>query len=157
MLKKIGSIGLIIGSLLALTGVVGVFLKIPNSTFRTSGGVMTMACLARAGAIFLFAAAIVCVAGAFLAHLKKGGAITGMVFALIAFVGQFFIEPITSPIAVLSLTYEESKSAGFFVFLGVMLIALGGVVLFFMGIAGVTSKKKIKADSDSSVNSESCI
>ncbi|MDE7231053.1 MAG: hypothetical protein K2N56_11290 [Oscillospiraceae bacterium] len=155
MLKKIGSIGLIIGSLLALTGVVGVFLEIPDTTFRTSGRLMAMACLARAGAIVLFAAAIVCVAGVFLTHLKKGGAITGMVFALIAFVGQFFIEPITSPKALFSVPYSEIKTAGFFAFLGLMQIALGGVVLFFMGIVGVVSKKKV--DSDSSVKSESYI
>lgn len=155
MLKKIGSIGLIIGSPLALIGTVGAFLKIPNSTIRTFDEVMTMACLARAGAIVLFAAAITCVVGVFLAHLKKGGAITGMVFALIAFVGQFLIEPITSRVAVLSVSYEEAVSAGFFAGLGLMLIAIGGVILFFMGIAGLVSKKKV--DSDSSVNSESCI
>lgn len=106
------------------------FLKIPNSTFRTFDEVIIMACLARAGAIVLFAAAITCVVGVFLAHLKKGGAITGMVFALIAFVGQFFLEPITSRKALLSLTYENAFSAGFFVGLGAMLISIGGVVLF---------------------------
>lgn len=85
MLKKVGNVGLILGGLAAAVGGILAFVM---SAKGAPGGMVNMAILSRIGAIVVFLSAIAVLAGAFMtAGSKKGGAITKMVFGLIAFVG----------------------------------------------------------------------
>lgn len=142
MLKKVGNVGLILGGLAAAVGGILAFVMSKNVAV---GGMIGMAVLSRIGAIVLFVSAIAVLADAFMtAGSKKGGAVTKMIFGLIAFVGQFFINPYTSMANMLKAAFSgNAQSAVNLAAVGFIAIAVSGIVLLIMGIKGVASKKKI--------------
>lgn len=103
---------------------------------------MSMAVLGRVGAIIAFVAAIVVVAGVVMSGAtKKGGAIAGMVFAVLAFIAQFMINPITSWQAAANATLSgHAKSAGGAAVIGLILLAVSGIACIITGIIGLASK-----------------
>ena len=140
MVKKIGSAGMLIGGLLAAIG--GIVSMISFASLKITNA-MNMAVLGRVGAIITFIAAIIVVAGVFMAgEPKKGGAIAGMVFAVFAFIAQFMINPITSWGAAASAGLSgHAESAGGAAIIGLILLAISGIVCLIMGIVGLASKK----------------
>ena len=141
MIKKIGSAGMLVGGLLAAIGGVGAIINTASSQIK---GAMNMAVLGRVGAIIIFVSAIIVVAGVFMTKAqKKGGAIAGMIFAVLAFVAQFMINPITSwkaaASAGLSGNVESTVGAAA---IGLILLAVSGLVCLIMGIVGLAPKKK---------------
>lgn len=141
MLKKVGNVGLILGGLAAAVGGILAFVMSKNSSV---GGVVGMAILSRIGAIVVFLSAIAVLAEVFMtAGSKKGGAVTKMIFGLIAFVGQFFINPYTSMMNVFKLAFSSNLQAVVnMAAIGFIAIGISGIVLLTMGIAEVASKKK---------------
>lgn len=141
MIKKLGSAGMLIGGLLAAIGGVGAFINAASINIK---GAMNMAVLGRVGAIIIFVAAIIVVAGVFMTGAqKKGGAIAGMIFAVIAFVAQFMINPITSWQAAASASLGgNAEAAGGAASIGLILLIISSIVCLIMGIVGLASKKK---------------
>lgn len=141
MVKKLGSAGMLIGGLMAAIGGIVAFI---NAGLVKINAAMSMAILARVGAIITFVAAIVIIAGVFMAGSpKKGGAIAGMIFAVIAFIGQFMINPITSWRAAASASLSgKAEAAGGAAAIGLFLLIISGLVCFIMGIVGAASKNK---------------
>lgn len=141
MLKKVGNVGLILGGLAAAVGGILAFVM---SAKGAPGGMVNMAILSRIGAIVVFLSAIAVLAGAFMtAGSKKGGAITKMVFGLIAFVGQFLINPYTSIANMLKLAFSgKARAAADLAATGFIIIGISGIVLLITGIVEVASKKK---------------
>lgn len=138
MVKKIGNVGLILGGIAAAIGGILAFVM---SGAEDVDGIIGMAVLSRIGAIVVFVSAIAVVADAFMAGSKKGGAITKMVFGLIAFVGQFLINPYTSLGAMIKAAFtRDMDSIVAMGAIGFLAIALSGIVLLIMGIVGVASK-----------------
>lgn len=141
MVKKLGSAGMLIGGLMAaISGIVALI----SAGAGKINAAMSMAVLARVGAIIAFVAAIVIVAGVVMSGTpKKGGAIAGMVFALIAFIGQFMINPITGWKAAASAGLSDNaEAAGGAAAIGLLLLIVSGLVCFIMGIVGAASKNK---------------
>lgn len=145
MLKKIGGGALALGGLLSLIGAIG---GIANSTsmetpfdsaFKATVG---MSILARIGAIIAFVAAIVLIAAVFRTNgSKKGAAITGAVFAVIAFIGQFMINPLTSEAGLFKTNYDYSDtSAAATAVIGLLLLAAAGIATLITGIISLVSK-----------------
>lgn len=138
MVKKIGSLGLLIGGVLAVIGVIGAFASSTNPD-----AIINMAVLARVGSIIVFVAAIVAVAGVIMTNAKKGGAVASMIFGVIAFIGQFLINPITSWQAAFGAAFSgNAEGAVEGAALGLILIAVSGIVLLILGIVGLVSKNK---------------
>lgn len=139
--KKIGNAGLLIGGLL---GLIGAVLAIVNSAAISINGVIGMSVMARIGSIIMFISAIAIVAATVMGKdLKKGGAIAKMVFAVLAFVGQFLINPYTSWQALISASFGGSaRDVGMTGFIGFIFIAVSGLTLLIMGIVGLASKNK---------------
>ena len=151
MIKKIGALGLLIGGLLAAIGGIGSIANAASLTDTTSfrgmasavDAAINMAVLARVGAIIAFVAAIVAVAGVVKDNMKKGGAITSMVFAVVAFIGQFMINPITSWKNAASAGMSGNAEAqGVGASIGLILLILSGIVLLILGVVGLVSKNK---------------
>ncbi|MDE7231298.1 MAG: hypothetical protein K2N56_12520 [Oscillospiraceae bacterium] len=140
MVKKIGSLGLLVGGVLALIGAIG---AIVNSMSVNVKATMDMAVLARVGSIIAFVAAIIAVAGVVMTNAKKGGAIASMIFGVLAFIGQFLINPITSWQAATDAAFGgNAKGAAGGAIIGLILIAISGIVLLILGIVGLVSKNK---------------
>lgn len=141
MVKKLGSAGMLIGGLMAAIG--GIFAFINAYSMKINAAI-SMAVLARVGAIITFVAAIVIIAGVVMSGTpKKGGAIAGMIFAIIAFIGQFMINPITSWRAAASAGLSgNAKAAGGTAAIGLFLLIISGFVCFIMGVVGAASKNK---------------
>ena len=140
MVKKIGSLGLLVGGVLAVIGAIGAMV---NSANFNVDATMNMAVLARVGSIIVFVAAIVAVAGVVMTNARKGGAITSMIFAVLAFIGQFLINPITGWKAAASAAFgSNSEGAAGGAIVGLILIMISGIVLLILGIVGLVSKNK---------------
>lgn len=145
MLKKIGGGALALGGLLSLIGAIGgiansVSMKYPfDSAFKVTIG---MSILARIGAIIAFVAAIVLIAAVFRTNgSKKGAAITSAVFAVIAFIGQFMINPLTSEAGLLKANYDYSDtSAAASAVIGLLLLTAAGIATLITGIISLVSK-----------------
>lgn len=141
MVKKIGNAGLLVGGLLAVIGAVG---AIVNSVSVNVSGTISMAVLSRVGAIISFVTAIIIIAAAVMAaEPKKGGAVAKLIFGVLAFVGQFLINPITGLKAAANAAFSSSaQSAIQGAFIGLIFLAVSGLVLLIMGIVGLASKNK---------------
>ena len=141
MVKKIGSAGMLIGGLLAA---IGGLVSMLNFASLNINAAMGMAVMGRVGAIIAFIAAIVVLAGVFMAgETRKGGAIAGMVFAVLVFIAQFMINPITSWKAAFNAGFSgNAEAAGGAAVIGLILLAVSGLVCAIMGIVGLVSKKK---------------
>ena len=153
MIKKIGSLALLVGGIL---GAIGGFAALGTLYSIGSGAqsgsltflgllediktVMNMAVLGRVGAIIMFISAIVVVAGVFMEGSKKSGAISVGIFGLAAFIGQFMINPITSIEAAQGIVGSDSASDN--VIKGLVMIGICGVVLAINGLIILVSKKK---------------
>ena len=145
MIKKIGSLALFVGGILAVIGVIGTFSnasKAAGANVKAIDYAIKMADLARAGAIVVFVGAIIAVAGACMSGVRKNGAITSMAFAVFAFVGQILIDPIT----------EWKSAAGAALsrvsVIGLIAINVSGLVVMILGLAGLVSKSRITTYSD---------
>ena len=141
MVKKIGSAGMLVGGLLAA---IGGLVSMLNFASLNINAAMGMAVMGRVGAIIVFIAAIVVLAGVFMAgETRKGGAIAGLVFAVFAFGAQFMINPITSWKAAFTAGFSgNAEAAGGAAVIGLILLAVSGLVCAIMGIVGLVSKKR---------------
>lgn len=144
-LKKICGGALAFGGLLTLVGGVGGIANSASMEFPFDAafkGTIGMSILARIGAIIAFIAAIALVAAVFrTSGSKKGAAITGAVFALTAFIGQFMIDPLTSEAGLLKTNYDYSDtSAAATAALGLILLAAAGLAALITGIISLVSK-----------------
>ena len=141
VMKKIGSAALLIGGLLSTAGIV-IAIVISATNPININGQIGMMIMARIGAIITFVGSILAVAGACKDNLKKGGAITSLVFGILMFVAQMLIDPFTS--------YESYTISGLFgdikpiiaATIGMLYIGIFGIVLFIMGIVGLAKKSK---------------
>lgn len=145
MVKKIGSLGLIVGGILGMIGGIMVFVKMGQlgsgsliGAAFSANEATKMAVLARVGAIIMFVAAIIAIAGVCMANIKKGGAVASLIFGIIAFIGQFLINPITSLDSAIFAGAEQIGGAAF----GTVLIIVSGLVLAILGLVGLLSKNK---------------
>ena len=133
MVKKIGSVGLLLGGLVAAIGAIGGILSAVSYNILA---IRNLAITARVGAIVLLVSAlIVLVAVCTKAGSKKGVAIASLIFSIFAFIGQFLLSPVISVWALGSL---QASAAG--VIIGLVLIAVFGVLSLIMGIVGLASK-----------------
>ena len=139
MVKKIGSVGLLLGGLVAAIGAIGCFLSTVSFNILA---IRNLAITARVGAIVLLVSAlIVLVAVCTKAGSKKGVAIASLIFSIFAFIGQFLISPfISAEAAIGALGSLQASAAG--VIIGLVLIAVFGVLSLIMGIVGLASKDK---------------
>lgn len=139
-LKKLGGGAAALGGLLALIGGIGM---IANSESGNGSGIMGMAILSRVGAIIAFIAGIALVAAVFRGNLKKGAAVTGGIFAVIAFIAQFMINPLTSEQAALAATFSRNYEANIAAAgIGMLLLIVSGVALIVTGIISAVGKNK---------------
>ena len=98
-----------------------------------------MAVLARVGAIMAFVAAIVILVAAFMGNMKKGAGVVGAFFAVIAFIAQFMIDPVTSLGALGSAAISGSSTPGAVVF-GFILMLIAGIGSIITGIINTVMK-----------------
>lgn len=155
MVKRIGSVGTLLGGLLGLIGSIGAVVtsvSIYNAARSVSswgdlGGLMgkaqtlmNFAVLMRVAAIVLLVAGIIAIAGAVMEKSGMGAQVAGMIFAVVAFIGQFLINPLTSTSAAASSAGTDTSSLGGQVLIGVVLIAVSGLVSLIVGIVGAAKK-----------------
>ncbi len=145
MIKKIGSLALFVGGILAVIGAIGTFSnasKAAGTNIKAIDYAIKMAGLARAGAIVVFVGAIIAIAGVCMSGVRKNGAITSMAFAIFAFVGQILIDPITEWESVSGATLNKGSV------IGLIAINVSGLVVMILGLAGLVSKSRITTYSD---------
>lgn len=127
--KKICGAALALGGLLSLIGAVASLVNsisikmLYDDAFNATIGTSIFA---RIAAIIVFVAAIALIVMVFRApSSKKGAAITGGIFAAIAFVGQFLINLLTNSEALIEiLTYSRPVGGAM---IGLLMIAAAGI------------------------------
>lgn len=147
MNKKICGGILAFGGLLSLIGgivcmVNSMSIKLPlDSAFNATIGTSIFA---RVSVIITFVAAISLLAVVFrTGSPKKGAAVTGGIFALIGFIGQFLINPLTNAdsLAMALFDYSDASAAGSSV-IGMLMIIVAGIAALICGLINFASKDR---------------
>ncbi len=146
MYKKICGGIVALGGLLSIIGgimcmVNSMSVKLPyDSAFKATIGTSIFA---RVAVIITFAAAICLVAVAFRTHAKKGAAVTGGIFALIGFIGQFLIDPLTNAdsLAMALFDYSDTSAAAGSM-IGMLIIIAAGIATLICGLISLLAKDR---------------
>lgn len=147
MNKKICGGALALGGLLSLIGGIVCMVNsmsvkmLFDSAFNATVGTSIFA---RIAAIITFVAAIGLLAVVFRTPgSKKGAAVTGGIFAVIGFIGQILINPLTSSdsLAGALFDYNDGSAAGSSV-IGMLMIIIAGIATLICGIVNLASKER---------------
>ncbi len=136
----LGGLLSIIGGIMCMVNSMSVKMPLDNAFKATIG----TSIFARVSVIITLVAAICLAAVVFRTHgSKKGAAITGGIFALIGFIGQFLIDPLTNDESLAKALFDyNDTSAALGSVVGMLIIIAAGIATLICGLISLLAKDR---------------